>query len=319
MKKPLRLRDFIEDPEGRLYAVAVYDNSERAGCILRYVPDPHGERVNLAGSRYHKLEFDEAFEYISKEKPEYADSIQRVPLADIRRVLKPEEEIGSVIKRNPRVSRLISILDLPERTYGCTGSLLCGLESEGSDIDLVVYGSTFHTARELLRFAIKKGQIDPISDDMWEVIYRKRNPELSKDEFLIHEKRKWNRGQIDAVYFDILFTRSYKALNPIPVVKGRTCGMMTIQAQVTDASLAFDSPAVYLVEHDEITKVLSFSHTYSGQALAGELIEARGVCEEHNGERWLIVGTTRDAKGEYIRSISLLEAGNQDTRKKKPD
>jgi hypothetical protein len=69
-----------------------------------------------------------------------------------------------------------------------------------------------------------------------------------------------------------------------------------------------------MVEHDEIAKVLSFSHTYSGQALAGELIEARGVCEEHNGERWLIVGTTRDAKGEYIRSISLLEARDQDPR-----
>ncbi|NYT08201.1 MAG: DNA polymerase subunit beta, partial [Methanomicrobiales archaeon] len=57
-------------------------------------------------------------------------------------------------------------------------------------------------------------------------------------------------------------------------------------------------------------RVLSFSHTYSGQAIIGERIEARGVCEEHDGERWLIVGTTRDARGEFIRSLSLLdEAG----------
>jgi uncharacterized protein len=314
MKKPLRLRDFIEDPEGRLYAVSTYDNSERAGCVLRYIPDPGGERVNLSGSRYHKLEFEEAFTYISREKPEYADSVQRIPLADIRRILKPEEEIGAIIRRNSRVSRLVSILDLPERTYGCTGSLLCGLENEGSDIDLVVYGRTFFSARELLKFAIKKGRIDSISDDTWDYIYRKRNPELSKDEFLIHEKRKWNRGQIDTVYFDILFTRSYKALNPFPVIMGNPCGRITIQAQVTDASLAFDSPAVYMVDHKEITRVLSFSHTYSGQALVGELIEARGVCEEHNGESWLIVGTTRDARGEYIRSISLLERDDQESQ-----
>jgi len=49
MKKPLRLRDFIEDPDGRLYAVAAYDNRERAGCILRYLPDPSGERVDQEG------------------------------------------------------------------------------------------------------------------------------------------------------------------------------------------------------------------------------------------------------------------------------
>ncbi|HNQ25405.1 MAG TPA: DNA polymerase subunit beta [Methanoregulaceae archaeon] len=309
MKKPLRLRDFVEDPEGRLYAVAAYDNQERAGCILRYLPDPCGERVDQAGKRYHKLEFEEAFAYILREKPEYADSIQRIPLEDIRKVLKPEDEIGAIARRNNRVARLVSIFDLPERTYGCTGSLLVGLENDRSDIDLVVYGRMFFTARELLRYAIKKGRVDPISDDMWENIYRKRNPELSLDDFLIHEKRKWNRGQIENVYFDILFTRSYKALHPLPITKGPSCGIVTVKATVTDASLAFDSPAVYLIDHQEISKVLSFSHTYSGQAIAGELIEARGICEEHCGEKWLIVGTTRDARGEYIRSISLLEGG----------
>ncbi|HNO08514.1 MAG: DNA polymerase subunit beta [Methanomicrobiales archaeon] len=309
MKKPLRLRDFIEDPDGRLYAVAAYDNRERAGCILRYLPDPSGERVDQEGKRYHKLEFEEAFAYILREKPEYADSIQRIPVEDIRKVLKPEDEIGAIARRNTRVARLVSIFDLPEKTYGCTGSLLVGLENDRSDIDLVVYGRMFFTARELLRFAIKKGRIDPISDDMWENIYRKRNPELSLDDFLIHEKRKWNRGQIENVYFDILFTRSYKALHSLPITKGPSCGVVTIKATVTDASLAFDSPAVYLIDHEEVSKVLSFSHTYSGQAIAGELIEARGICEEHYGEKWLIVGTTRDARGEYIRSISLLEGG----------
>ncbi|MFW5638973.1 MAG: DNA polymerase subunit beta, partial [Methanoculleus sp.] len=70
----------------------------------------------------------------------------------------------------------------------------------------------------------------------------------------------------------------------------------------------FDNPAVYAVDHDEIGRVLSFTHTYSGQALAGEVIEARGVVERHGDERWLIVGTTREAKGEYIISKTLLES-----------
>jgi predicted nucleotidyltransferase len=53
--------------------------------------------------------------------------------------------------------------------------------------------------------------------------------------------------------------------------------------------------------------VLSFTHTYSGQALAGETIEACGVAEQHGRERWLVVGTTRAARGEYILSKTLLE------------
>ncbi|MGI6503632.1 MAG: hypothetical protein ACOX0O_06785 [Candidatus Methanoculleus thermohydrogenotrophicum] len=85
-------------------------------------------------------------------------------------------------------------------------------------------------------------------------------------------------------------------------------GRATIEAMVIDASLSFDNPAVYTVDHDEISRVLSFTHTYSGQALAGEIIEARGVVEVHGDERWLIVGTTREAKGEYIISLTLLES-----------
>jgi hypothetical protein len=307
IEKPLRLRDFIEDTDGRLYAVSAYDNRERVGCILRYVPDPSGTRENGEGKRYRKLEFEEAFAYISREKPEYADIIQKVPYSDIRRILKPEDEIDAIMRRNPLVRRLVSTFDLPLRTYGCTGSLLCGLENEQSDIDFVVYGKTFFHARELLSYAIERGRLNPISDEMWEYIYRKRNPELSRHEFILHEQRKWNRGQVDSVYFDILFSRSYKTLNPVPSRRGKSCGTLTIEAPVTDASLSFDTPAVYQVDHEEISRVLSFSHTYCGQALAGERIQARGICEEHEDERWLIVGTTRDARGEFIRSLSLLE------------
>jgi predicted nucleotidyltransferase len=309
-EKPVRLRDFIEDREGRIYAVAAYDNRERVGCLLRYIPDTAGERRRRDGKRFRKLDFDEAYAYIDREMPGYADLIQRVPTCDVARVLKPEEEMGAIIRRSPLVARLSGILGLPEGCFGCTGSYLCGLETGDSDIDLVAYGQTFHSAREILRHRFTEGRIAPVSDEVWEAIYRKRRPEIPRDEFLIHEKRKDNRGEIGGVYFDLLFTRSYKALAPSPVTKGPLCGRRTIEAQVTDASLSFDSPACYLVDHAEIRRVLSFSHTYTGQAFGGELIQARGACEEHGDEKWLIVGTTREARGEFIRSLTLLEGRN---------
>jgi predicted nucleotidyltransferase len=80
-----------------------------------------------------------------------------------------------------------------------------------------------------------------------------------------------------------------------------------MEARVTDASLSFDSPAVYQVDHDRVSRILSFTHTYSGQAWEGETVEARGVLEEHGAETWLVVGTTRTARGEYIISRTLIE------------
>ncbi|KUK63828.1 MAG: Uncharacterized protein XD82_0073 [Methanoculleus marisnigri] len=274
----VRLRDFIEDPHGCLYAVSNYDNTDRIGCILRYVPDPNGERTNLLGRRYRKYDFAESFDWIREHEPEYLDAVHRVPHCDVVRVYKPEEEIGKVAARSARVRRLLSHLDLPAGSFGCTGSLLCGLENAASDIDLVVYGDAWFVAQRQLRHLVEAGMIPG-----------------------------WNRGEFEGTYFDLLYTRAYGNLDAVPAGMGTVLCRATIEATVTDASLSFDSPAVYAVDHDEISRVLSFTHTYSGQALAGEVIEARGVVEEHGDERWLIVGTTREAKGEYIVSKTLLE------------
>jgi predicted nucleotidyltransferase len=139
------------------------------------------------------------------------------------------------------------------------------------------------------------------------MVYEKRDPEIPFEVFLLHERRKWNRGAIGGTYFDLLFTRSYGELEGEPVPEGERIRRMTIEARVTDASLSFDSPAIYLVEHGEVDRIVSFTHTYSGQALAGETVRACGVLEAHGSGRWLVVGTTRTARGEYIVSKTLLE------------
>jgi predicted nucleotidyltransferase len=305
--KPVRLRDFIEDTDGWLYAVSTYDNDENVGCVLRYVPDEKGERVNPLGTRYKKFDFEDAYAFIAHNKPHYSNLVQRVPLQDIKTVLKPEVEIQRIAKKHVRVKKLLDLFRLPQGTIGCTGSLLCELEDETSDIDMVVYGKHWFLAQDLVRQGILNGNLEGLSPDMWKKVYEKRKPEISYDQFVLHELRKWNRGQIDGTYFDILYTRSYDELKRVPAGRGTVIGKMEIEARVTNASLAFDSPAVYEVEHESVNRVLSFTHTYSGQALAGETIEAAGICEQHRDEYWLVVGTTREARGEYIISKTLLE------------
>ena len=93
---PVRLRDFIEDIDGWIYAVSTYDNSERIGCVLRYVPDTCGERVSPSGTRYKKYDFEDAYAFIARHKPQYSDLVQRIPHQDVKRILKPELEISHI-------------------------------------------------------------------------------------------------------------------------------------------------------------------------------------------------------------------------------
>lgn len=305
--KPIRLRDFLKDQDDWYYAVAAYDNESRAGCILRYIPDPAGDRKDETGRRYRKVEFEEAYQLISEYKPDWSDLVHRIPLTEIASVLKPDEQIRRLAEENKKVSKLVTSLNLPYGSFGVTGSLLCGLGSEMSDIDGVVYGDVFRLAQKQLEKGFQSGTIEALDEDLWKTVYTKRRPELNYDEFLLHEKRKFNRGQVDGTYFDLLYTRAYYDLSGFVMEKGDVIDKRVVKATVTGDQFAFDSPAIYEIDHPEISKVVSFTHTYTGQAQTGEMIEARGVIERHGSEIWMIVGTTREAKGEWIRSLTLLE------------
>ncbi|MGA9086783.1 MAG: DNA polymerase subunit beta, partial [Methanoregula sp.] len=93
---PIRLRDFVEDPDGWLYAVSTYDNENKVGCVLRYVPDDEGDRIGPSGQHYQKYDFEDAYRKIAREKQAYAGLVQRIPLIDLRRVLKPDLEISRI-------------------------------------------------------------------------------------------------------------------------------------------------------------------------------------------------------------------------------
>jgi predicted nucleotidyltransferase len=304
---PIRLRDFVRDSNDWIYSVTAYDNNEAVGCLLRYVPDENGERVDPSGIRYRKVAFEEAYEIIARVHPSYAGLMHRIPQTDIAWVYKPDCVVGALAECDTQVHRLSDLFS--GLVFGVTGSRLVGLGSSGSDIDGVVYGSDFHAAQVRLQEGIKQGVVSDLSDELWEAVYKKRDPELSYDEFFVHEARKCNRGQIDETYFDLLYVRSYAEMMDYHVPVGWKGEIEEIEAVVTDDRYAYDSPAMYLVNHAEYDAVVSFTHTYAGQALAGEWIEARGVTETHaDGRRWLVIGSTRAAKGEYIRSRTLLDS-----------
>ncbi len=303
----VRLRDFIITHDDWIFAVADYCHKEGIRSVLRYVPDPEGSRG--VHKKYRKLDFDEAFKFMKATRPEWVKDVHIVPFDDVKQVIAPDKRLPFIASENGKVSTIVKTLQkcVAIEKMGVTGSHLVGLQIESSDIDFIVYGGSWFKARDIIAGAKKKKtSIKEISGEMWHAIYKKRKPELPFDEFLIHEMRKGNRGMVEGTYFDLLYVRDWEDITPC--VRGIDIGIETIEATVTNTDFSFDSPAIYKIDHPEISCVLSYTHTYAGQALVGETIEARGMIEVVGNMKRLVVGTSREPKGEWIRSLTLLES-----------
>jgi predicted nucleotidyltransferase len=301
-----RLRDFIITKDDWIFAVADYCHDDGIRSILRYVPDPQGARG--AAKKYRKMDFDDSFVFMKAKRPEWLSDVHIVPWDSVKEILAPNKKLPLIANRNEKVRTIGRSLEkwVPVDSMGVTGSLLPDLGIESSDIDFIVYGNSWFTARDIIkREKEKKNPITEISDDMWIDIYNKRKPDIQFDEFLAHEIRKGNRGMVGDTYFDLLYVRDWGDL--APCMRGTDLGVMTIEATVTNADFSFDSPAIYKIDHPEIDYVLSYTHTYAGQALVGERIEAQGMLEMVGNMKRLIVGTKREPTGEWIRSLTLLE------------
>lgn len=301
-------RDFIETSHGLIFAVVDSRMDQgRVLCFLRYRrevgrPVKLGtEKANAWLAAHHSdLLFD---------SPRLAARVHGVPFDRIARHYRPREraeELAVMAARDPieaRAQRCLAILQaggIPLASLGITGSLLIGAQRPSSDLDFVIYDrDAFHRAREVVRDAIAAGDLAELAADDWREAYERRGCDLGFDEYLWHERRKLNKGLCDGTKFDITLVADEPESPSAPV---RKLGRLSLTAEVIDASRAFDFPARYRLAHPDIGEVLSFSHTYAGQALAGEWVEIVGLLEETgDGGRRIIVGSTREASGEFIK------------------
>ena len=301
-------RDFIETSDGLIFAVV--DSRLEQGRVLGFL------RYRRECGRPVKLGTDQANDWLAAhhadllfDSPRLAARLHGVPVDRIDRHYRPRQRAAALaVMAAPdpieaRAQRCLAILQaggVPLTTIGITGSLLIRAQRPSSDLDFVIYDrDAFHRAREVVRDAIAAGHLAELAADDWREAYERRGCDLGFDEYLWHERRKLNKGLCDGTKFDITLVVDEPELPSAPV---RKLGRLSLTAEVIDASRAFDFPARYRLVHPEIGEVLSFSHTYAGQALAGERVDVSGQLEETEaGERRIIVGSTREAPGEFIK------------------
>lgn len=305
-------RDFVETAEGLLFAVV--DAVPEQGKVLAFL------RYHPAG----KLSTAVANTLLTQHHPHYLHYSPRldarlhaVPIESIVRHHKPRERLQQMLRLGPADDledlclRLVGHwlrAGLSADCLGVTGSLLLGRQRPGSDLDLVVYGrEAFFRARTMVRTLIDSGHLHALDERAWRESFERRDCELGYVEFIHHERRKYNKGLIGGSKFDLALIVEEPAKPPETI--WRKMGSRRIQARLLDDRRTYDQPAHYPVDHPQISEVLSFTHTYVGQAKTGEWIEAVGAVETaDDGRQRLIVGSSREAPGEFIRSLSWLES-----------
>ena len=308
---PFLPKDFVQTKEGLIFAVVSYQTHEsKVGCFLRYIVD---------GDGWKKVDTQQANQLLKKSYSKYLfqseqfdASFHAVELNDIVEHHQPEKKLKSVLNDvamdqiERKLQQLIPILvqyGAEIESLGLTGSMLINQQKATSDIDLVVYGrEAFRKTREAVRLAEADGQLELLSSVLMEENFNRRAGELSLDEFAWHENRKWNKAAIEGTKFDIGMVCLENEIEH-DEKQYQKQGSRTFKTKVIDDHRAFDFPATYVVDDEMTPEIVSFTHTYVGQAKVGEVIEVSGAveCDIATGKCRLIVGSTREAEGEYIK------------------
>jgi uncharacterized protein len=336
----VRPRDFIYTTDDLFFATTTYLHPEdRIISFLRYIPDQNGDR-SRNNKLYSKVDSNQAYKFLENNFPEYLFDCEitkvqmmGVPIKKVKKLLIPTDRLREIMESEKRDKLQEKVVLLAETFHdhtgisfnkmGVSGSILPGLyKPDVSDIDFVIYGLKNHRKTMEAFQEIKKenGILKSIEGEFWEKLYNKRikDSSLTYEEFRWYENRKNNRGIIEGTLFDILQTRDWDEINgSYGATSYEPMGTIEIECSVTDSLAAFDNPAVYKVEDVEIiegpdvviSEVASYTHTYAGQAREGERITARGKLEKVIGKDVsyrLIVGTTRESIGEFIKLTNLM-------------
>jgi len=308
----IRPKDYIGIDDKLFFAVvSEYQEDDRVLTWLRYIKD---------GLGLHKIDTEQARKLISDSYPEflfhseYADSdLHGIPLESISHIYRPDQTVVRLLNMTDadnkqrdaiKILKLLLEAGIKEENIGITGSLMLDTHNEQSDIDIVIYGrELFYKVRQYIKDCLASGELESLDASLWKDAYQRRGCEISFEDYCSHEQRKFNKCVSGTSKVDIsMIPETYERYQEIGPFKKQ--GQEKIESIVTNDIYAYDFPARYFINHETIGELVSYTATYIGQVQKGEKIEAAGYVEQgSDGKKRLLVGSSREANGEYIRVV----------------
>jgi len=313
--KRFREGDFVETRQGLVFDVkGVIHPPGRVIAFLRYYPSETGERTRN-GMKYQKVySLDERFSILMERFPTYVyfdkvyDSIvQGVPLGDIAVLYQPTKKLAEMSRYRENLDELgrdslefCEVLSesagVPISKIGLSGSMLVGLHTSKSDIDIMVYGSADCLAvHEAIGSLFKElgSSVRPYNEDELGRLFSFRASDTSTkwDSFLKTEKRKRLQGVFKKREYFLRFVKDWNEIKQsYGDITYRSVGQATIKAKVANDDEALFTPCAYKISDVEviegqkvkettIDEVSSFRGRFCEVAKKGESIIARGKLE----------------------------------------
>ncbi len=303
--------------------------------VLRYAPDPQGNRIRNGQSYRRFYSFSEQEQFIRANCPQYLaydpffqTTLQSVPrflalrIHDPRQRLKELKQATGSKKIEKDAAALASLLKneagVPWPCLGISGSLLIGLDTDSSDLDISVFGeqNCYQVYRALRKLLDDRScaELNRLDDQGMDELYAERSTDTRMDleDFISLECRKVNQGRFRSRTYFIRFIR--EAHEAEEGIYGRLSytqlGRAEISAVVADDRGAIFTPCRYIVskargpvgqELADLTEIVSFRGRFCEQVQAGESIEASGMLElvqNNRGRSWqrLLLGNSTEDK-----------------------
>lgn len=302
----------LETSEGLIFDVKGFLHpSDRVIGYLRYYPDARGSRQR-AGVRYQKVyDLDERRKLLKNRWPLYLHNstilhrqVQAVPNRRIRRQYLPLKMIEELQERRDldqleslardMAQTLAREAAIPLAKIGLSGSILVGLHTNQSDIDLIIYGvESARVCYERLTtlVATQSAGFSPLGSTELQNLYIQRVPIMNVPvaKFEEHERHKVLQGKFKGRQY---FLRCVREWNEITEKYGESeffpLGRMRVTATIVDDSDSILTPCRYLLSNIKIVKsehedtpseIVSFRGRYCEQVHKGDHIVAEGLLE----------------------------------------
>ncbi len=285
--------------------------SSKIVAFPRYIPAEKGTR-HKARNVYNKIyNLAERFKYLQENTPQlivsdpvFDEILCEVPIDSIKKRYKPVEKLAQLRQRKKLAEvegkavllakSLKEAACIPWNSIGVSGSIMAGLFTFQSDIDILIYGiencrKTYAALEKLLKD--EKSLFKPYNLEELRILFdfRSKDTDMTFEDFVKVESRKAFQGKFNGVDYFIRFVKDW---NEETEKYGNICyknsGYVKITAIVNDDSEALFTPCTYKLENvkvingpnlNPITEVVSFRGRFCEQASKGEGITVQGKIE----------------------------------------